>query len=292
MKKLLMSLVALFAATICVQAQEVENAKGKLNVFIDYFSRPSSVPFQYAEVVRNEVMNAIHNSKRVNLIDVDSRDILKIEQSRREEGAVAGENLERMAKMTQEGADLLLMGVIDGITITENVSKDSKGNVSKTYEPVYAFTLKVINPKDGKIIHTEAIKAPNGIFDLTGFTIIAHSPEEAVTAYSKIIPRKLRKFINTAFPLVGEVLDFGEESKGEVKTLYTNLGTDAGASKGQKYDVREVRTIAGRESRKIIGEIEITDVEGDDISLARVKKGGKEIYASKQGGNRLILTSK
>lgn len=294
MKKLIFGLMAFVAMAFAgsAQAQELEMAKTKPNVFIDYFSRPSSVPFQYGETVRNEVMKALQNSGRINLIDVDTKDILKIEQSRREEGASAGDNIDRLAVMNDEGADLLLQGVIDGITITETETKDSKGKVTKTYSPVYAFTLKVVNPKDGKIIHTEAIKAPNGIFDLSGFTVLAYSPEEAVTAYSKIIPGKLKKFIKVAFPIVGTIVDFGEEKKGEVKTLYTNLGSDNGAAKGQKYEVREVRKVAGRESRKVIGEIEITDVEGDDLSAAKVTKGGKEIYTSKEGGNRLIVTSK
>lgn len=291
MKKFLLSLVALFAVTFGLSAQD-DVAKGKPNVYIDYFSRPSSVPFQYAEVVRNEIMNALHNSGRINLIDVDTKDILKIEQSRREEGVSGGDNMERLALMSQEGADLLLQGVIDGITITETETKNSDGTVSKSYSPVYAFTLKVINPKDGKILHTEAIKAPNGLFDMSGLTIVAHSPEEAVTSYSKILPGKLKKFIKVAFPIQGTVLELADVKKDEAKTLYTNLGTESGAAKGQKYEVREERQVAGRTSRKTIGEIEIVDVEGDDISLAKVTKGGKEIHTSVNAGNRLVVTSK
>ena len=82
------------------------------------------------------------------------------------------------------------------------------------------------------------------------------------------------------------------DTKGsEVKTLYISVGDALGAKKGQKYDVREVRTIAGRESRKTIGEIEVVDVEGDDISLCKVKKVGKEIYKSISGENKVIVTS-
>lgn len=294
MKRIFFAVLAVLglAAAVMAQDAEPEMAKAKPNVYIDYFSRPAGVPFQYAEVVRNEIMNALHNSGRINLIDVDTKDLLRIEKSRREEGAASGGEMERLALMTQEGADLLLQGVIDGITINETSTTDSKGNVSKSYDPVYAFTLKVVNPKNGKILHTEAIKAPNGLFDLSGFTIIAHSPEEAVTAYSKIIPGKLKKFIKAAFPIRGLVLEGADFKKGEVKTLYTNLGSEAGAAKGQKFEVREVRTIAGRQSRKAIGEVEIIDIEGDDMSLAKVTKGGKEISASLEAGNRLELTSK
>lgn len=292
MKRLLIAVAAVITAALSAFAQESDYAKGKPNLLVDYFTTQADIPYQWVEVVRNEVMNALHNSNRVSIIDIDTRGILKLEGDRRNGGAVSGGDLERLALMTQEGADLLLQGVIDGITLTKTKHTDSKGDVTYSYDPVYAFTLKVVNPKDGKLVATKAVKAPDGIFDLSGFSVMAYSPEEAVTAYSKIIPGKLKKFIKEAFPIRGMILEVAEEGKGEVRKVYTNLGSECGAAKGQKYEVREVRTIAGRESRKVIGELEITDVEGDDLSAAKIKSGGKEIYNSMKAENKLILTSK
>lgn len=289
MKQLFIALIALFAISFQANAQE---EKGKPNVLIDYFSRPSTVPFKYAETVRTSVMEGLHASNRVNLIDVDTKDVLKIEAERREAGVSPGDDMERLALMQQEGADLLIQGIINDITISETVTTDSKGEKSYSYEPIFAFTLKVLDPKTGKIVETQTFKIPNGLFDLSGFTIIAHSEDEAVTAYSKLIPKKLNKFINAAFPIVGSMLEIADSKGDEAKTLYISLGATNGANAKQKYDVREVRTIGGRESRKIIGEVEVTDVEGDDISLCKVKRGGKEISKSVGAGNKVIVTSK
>lgn len=289
MKKFVLAIAAILAVSLSGLAQQ--ETSGKLNVLIDYFERPSSVPFKYAETVRTAVMEGLHASNRINLIDVDTRDVLRLEGARREAGVNPGDNMERLALMGQEGADVILQGVINDITISKTTSTDSKGNKSYTYEPVYAFTLKVVDPKTGKITETSTFKIPNGLFDFSGFTILAYSPDEAVTAYSKIIPKKLKKFINQAFPIRGAILEMAETKGDEVKTLYISIGDALGAVKGQKFDVREVRSIAGRESRKVIGEIEITDVEGDDISLCKVKKNGKEIYKSLNAGNKIIITS-
>ena len=291
MKHFLITVLAILGFGFAFNTHAQQETTGKLNVLIDYFDRPANVPFKYAETVRSAVMEGLHASNRVNIIDIDTNDALKVEADRRDSGVSAGDKLDRLAMMGQEGADFIIQGVVNDITISETVTTDSKGNKSYSYEPVYAFTLKVIDPKTGKITETQSFKIPNGIFDFSGFTILAYSPDEAVTAYSKIIPKKLNKFINAAFPIQGIVLEMADTKGSEVKTLYISVGDALGAKKGQKYDVREVRTIAGRESRKTIGEIEVVDVEGDDISLCKVKKGGKEIYKSISGENKVIVTS-
>lgn len=285
MKRLFVAMAAIAMLVIPGMAQE--ETQGKPNVLIDYFSRPSSIPFKWAETVRTSVMQGLHNSNRVSIIDIDANDALKVEQERREEENLScGDNIERLAVMQQEGADFVLQGVINDITISKTTT--SSGT---TYDPVYAFTLKVIDPKTGKIVATETFKAPNGIFDLTGFTCIAYSPDEAVTAYSIIIPKKIQKFIRSAFPIQGSVLELADVKGDNVKTLYISVGDALGAKKGQKYDVREVRTIGGKESRRLIGEIEVSDVEGDELSLCKVKKGGQDILKSFKAGNKLIINS-
>lgn len=285
MKRLLVAFAAI--AMLALPGVAQEETQGKPNVLIDYFSRPASIPFKWAETVRTSVMQGLHNSNRVSIIDIDANDALKVEQERREEENLsAGDNIDRLAVMQQEGAEYVLQGVINDITISKTTTSSAT-----TYDPVYAFTLKVIDAKTGKIVATDSFKAPNGIFDLTGFTCIAYSPDEAVTAYSVIIPKKIQKFIRSAFPIQGSVLELAEVRGDNVKTLYISVGDVLGAKKGQKYEVREVRTIGGKESRRLIGEVEVSDVEGDELSLCKVKRGGQDIVKSFNAGNKLIITS-
>ncbi|MDE6122450.1 MAG: hypothetical protein K2F76_04345, partial [Duncaniella dubosii] len=65
---------------------KAQESTGKPNVFIDYFWRPSEIPFTCAEQLRSYVIEGISNTKRIELIDVDSSDALAIEASRREAG--------------------------------------------------------------------------------------------------------------------------------------------------------------------------------------------------------------
>jgi len=75
-----------------------EDTKGKPNVFIDYFWHPKNMSADEAEQLRNNVIQVINETYRVNLIDVDSNSALQIEKARRESGDIAGDDdLERMS---------------------------------------------------------------------------------------------------------------------------------------------------------------------------------------------------
>ena len=63
-----------------------QETNSKPNVFIDYFWRPTDVDANLAEQLRSYVIEAINESNRVELIDVDTKSALAIEKSRRESG--------------------------------------------------------------------------------------------------------------------------------------------------------------------------------------------------------------
>lgn len=289
MKRLFTFLIAAIAAITALQAQ---NQK-KVNLLVDYFYTTGDVKKAYATEIRNVVADALNASNRVRIIDVETSPTLKLEEDRREVGVSAGDDMERLALMTQEGADLLLQGIVNSISIKENTSKNSDGTTTTLYEATISLTLKVIDPKTGTVTETTTITVPSGFIDISTLTILAHSADEAVSAYAKaLIPKKLKKFINDAFPVEGKVLELAETKGKEVKTLYIDLGDNFGAKKKMKFDVREVRTVAGRTSRKVIGEVEIIDVEGEDISLCKVNKGGDKIKTAADAEIPLVVTSK
>lgn len=289
MKRLFSTLIAALSIVLTMSAQDQQ----KVNLLVDYFYTPKTVKQAHASLIRNVVIDALNNSNRVRIIDVESTPTLALEESRREVGVSAGDNMERLALMTQEGADMLLQGVVNDISFKETTTTNSKGEKTTTLAPIINLTLKVIDPKTGTVSETSTITIPSGMFDKDALLLVAHSEDEAVSTYSKkLLPRKMRKVINDAFPVEGKVLEIGESKKNEAKTLYIDLGSNFGAKAKQKFDVREVRIVAGRTSKKIIGEIEVQEVEGDDISLCKVNKGGKEIQESLDAGNTLIITSK
>ncbi|MCC8113066.1 MAG: penicillin-binding protein activator LpoB [Bacteroidales bacterium] len=206
MKLKLFYLLALMGC-ICMPAMAFEDydddtPKAKPNVFFDYFSRPSDVKFSWAEDLRSKVMEGIQATSRVEVIDVDSKDILKIEQSRREEDNFsAGDDLDRLAVMTQEGADFLISGSVTSITSSKQVDKDTQ---KVTYSAQSAFSLKVINPKDGKVITTKTFTGSCGstgigLLDALASTAKA-TPEEAMAAANSSATSKMKKFVDEVSP--------------------------------------------------------------------------------------------
>lgn len=49
--------------------------------------------------------------------------------------------------------------------------------------------------------------------------------------------------------------------------------------------------VAGRETRKQIGRVRVREVLGDDISLCKVQKGGKDIKAAFDRGDAIVAIS-
>ncbi len=281
----LLSLAMVFMlAQTGFSAAAQEETKGKPNVFIDYFWRPTDVSANDAEQLRNQVIQVINETHRVTLIDVDTNSALQIEKERRESGDMGNDSdLDRMKVMEQQGANFLVQGRITSLVVEHK--KTDEG--SDYYTAVINFTLKVINPNDGTLLGSESFKAGGELLNLQ----TANTPQEAVMKICKTAAGKTKKFIETMFPVYGKVLEADEVKKDEVKSLFISVGSDAGVKAKDKFAVKIMRTIGGRKSLKQIGEIEVSAVEGGDISAAKVKKGGKEIKSALDAGQTLVVES-
>lgn len=257
--------------------------KGKPNVLIDYFWRPANIPFSCAEQLRSYVMEGITNTNRVELIDVDSQDALAIEASRREAGVDAGDDAERLKVMSQQGANFLIQGRIASLNIEEKTTDDG----SKYYTGQLSYTLKAINPNDGKLVLTKTFKLGGELLNME----TSNTPDEAVTKVCRSAVKSVVPFIQEAFPLYGTLLECNEVKGDKVNSVYMSLGAAHGVAEKDRFEVCIVREIAGRKSTKAIGECEIASVDGDDISSAKIKKGNKEIKAAVDGGQTIVFKS-
>ncbi len=276
--------MAMMAGFFGIDSAAAQETTSKPNVFIDYFWRPTDVDGNVAEQLRGYVIEAINETNRVELIDVDSRSALQIEKERRLSGELADDgDMSRLAVMKEEGANALIQGRITSFVVKKHTSKDG----SVYYDAAITYTLKAIDPNDGKLITSKTISAGNEMFNLQ----TSPTADEAAMKTCKSAKRGVKGFIEEAFPVIGKVLEVGEVKKNEVKTMYISLGSDAGVTKGNKFNICVERKIAGRTSQSVIGECEVESVEGVDISLAKVKKGGKELKAAIDGGQEIILKS-
>lgn len=283
MKKfLLRAIMLMFCVGSALSGYSQEETAGKPNVFIDYFTRSTSVPFLWAENLRSCVIEGINNTNRVDLIDVDSQDALRVEQARRESGELSdGNDMERLAVMTQQGANFLIQGTVT--SITTSTSKLDDGTIY--YTATCAYTLKVINPKDGKLVSTKTFKHGDGIMDgVTGDT-----KDEAVSKVCKKAIKAVRELVEDAFKLQGTILEIAVEKRDKAEEVYISLGAAHGVGPDAWFSVCVARTVAGRQSLKEIGRLKVKDVEGDDLTLCEVKKGEKEILAAFKGGQELVV---
>lgn len=282
-KESLIILTALVLTTPAVTAQET---KGKDNVLIDYFKHNKNIKDAHAAQLRNCVIQGIQETGRVELIDVSTIEALALEQQRRASGELdAAGDTERIKVMQQQGANALIQGEITSLVVNENVLKSDN---SKYYTAVVAYTLKVVNPNTGKTIITEAFKHGDEFLNMQ----TSNSPEEAIVKVTQLAVRNMRPFVEKAFPLIGEVIDKGEVKKDEIKTVYISLGSIHGVSEDNKFEICIQREIAGRTANSVIGELEIESVEGEDISLGKVKKGGKELFKAMENKQKIIVKSK
>lgn len=287
MNKIYTIIAAVFIGITSAFAQE---PACKMNVFIDYFDRSTSTPFLWTEFLRNNVMEGIQRTNRVNLIDVDSKKSLSIEKSRREQdNASAGEDMDRLKVMTEEGANLLVKGIVTDISTRE--LRDSKGKLTG-YESTIAFTLKVIDPSNGMTVVTKNYTLPKNAFaDLANFNTSGSTEDEAVQNRAKTAAGEMKKFVEEAFPTEGKIIELDEVKGDAAKSAYINLGEANGMAKGAKFEIRVKRMIGGKVSQKLIGLAEVVDVEGDDLSKVNIKKGGKEVCEAYKAGQELVVKS-
>ena len=58
-----------------------------------------------------------------------------------------------------------------------------------------------------------------------------------------------------------------------------------------RFTVYVLGNVAGRETKKEIGRLKVNEVLGEDISLCKVQKGGKDIKAALDEGKQVVAIS-
>ena len=277
----LLTFVGLFFCIDVMAQNVVSQSESKPSLYVEYFSRPSEVPFDVAEGIRNGVIYCISSTNRVTLIDVNAEASLRVEKSRRESGnLIAGGDIDRMAVMSQLGANYILQGNVNSISTAQK--KNSKNKNYYTAE--ISLTLKIVNPKDGTTVgsSTYTLSGGNSLSPektQTADAAISDAIREASSCGSTLMDKK--------FQLFGTILEINSEKGGEAKEVYISLGHQHGVGADSWFQVCVVRTIAGRSSKHVIGRLKVAAIEGNDLTLCKVKKGGKEIKDAFSQGQQI-----
>lgn len=263
---------------LLVNAQEVS----KKVVFVDYFSHPSSVDDAQVEVLRGKVIEGIQETERVQVIDVASQKELSSEEQRRKAESAMGDLTARTSEMRTLGANFIITGDVSAMNATER--KDDKGKIS--YKGIVHWTIKVIDAETGTLKTTKSFQH-DGITGSSGDTKAAAISETC--DYAKI---SMEDFIDDTFPIEGTILKVEMTKKNKAQTVYIDLGSALGVTKGQKFSVFLETDIAGELARTEIGSLSAQEVLSGKRTLCKVAKGGEEVLNAMNKGQKLIVVSR
>ena len=250
-------------------------------VVVDYFTS-SSCSEAGVSALRSQVIAGLVETDRLNLIDVQSEASLAVEAGRRASEMALEDNTARLGVMKTLGANYLVTGIVSKMSADKKVTDE--GHVYYTGNVV--FSIRVVDAEDGTLMGAETFTYA----ELTGST--GSTSEEAVVGTIQKARRSMKGFVSKYFKVEGAIVEMGEMKGGKAKNCYISLGSADGVSKGQKCEVYEVKTIAGREAKTMIGVVAIEEVLADDLSNCKFVSGAKEIVAAFQAGHELHLVTK
>lgn len=150
---------------------------------------------------------------------------------------------------------------------------------STAYTAQISFSLKIINVSTGEI---GKVKDFDSFSSIGGIVSLSYDTEQnAILKTIQLMKKSVSNFMEDNFPVTFALMSILSEKNGEAVTVEIMGGKSLGLSKNIKLKVISItqREFNGKliEKRKEIGTIKITEVQGDEISEAKVVAGGKEI---------------
>ena len=272
MKKIIVSILGIFLFLPAFAQKPV--------VVVDYFTSPSCKQSSIS-ALRGQVIAGITETNRVNLIDVESEASLTLEASRRSSELALGDQTARIGKMRTLGANYIITGVVSTVSAEKQVLQ---GVTFYTGNVVYS--LKVVNAEDGTLIGAET-------YTYSGLSAgKANTADAAIVGTLEKAQRDMALFVSKYFKAEGTIVEMGEMKGGKAKNCYISLGASSGIEVGQKCEVYEVKMIAGREAKSLVGVVTVEEVLAEDLSECKFVSGAKDIVAAFQAGHELRLVTK
>lgn len=252
-----------FVAMMLLMSSTVVAQDEKKNVAVEDFSYNSSIGTNWVTNLRNNIIGGITATTRVNVIDTKNLDL----PANKEERLVA----------LGEMVDVILTCHINSLKTAVD-SKDKKWTCRSNY------TITLTDAKGGGVIST----TPFEDSWLTGDT-----ESEAITNCLEYATKNMKKFVDNNFKAEALVkqLDQVDAKKG-VKTAYISIGSNAGITAGQMFDIMEEVEIAGEKAQKKIGDAKAQEVVSGSLTLVKITKGGVEIKNAFDAGHKLIVVTR
>lgn len=182
-------------------------------------------------------------------------------------------------------------GTISSITATRRVqvTKDDKGHRHESidYKGNVTGVINIKNTETNDIIKTIT-------FNTSAWSDSwwMDTADKALGNTIGCLQNYITSQLNSSFPLYASIIEGSTAKKDKQKEVYIDLGNPWGVYKNMSFTAYKVKKVAGKEAKTEIGRIKVTEVQGDEISLCKVTRGGKELKAALDNGEELVITSR
>lgn len=222
---------------------------------------------EFADAVRQTIAASVNSTRRITVIDGYFTD----------------------RELNSGMPALILDGAISSITTTRRFSTvvDDKGKKHNETE-FMAGVIATINLKD---VYSGVILKTININSSTYTTGWFSTAEKALGHVMSNMQAQITRELDIAFPLSANIIEGASEKKDKQKEVYIDLGTNAGIDTGLYFSVCSVNIIAGKEAKKEIARLRVTEIMGEELSLCKVTHGGKELKKALSKGETLVVTS-
>ena len=243
------------------------------------------------KVTVGKVLGVIADVAEGRVTDVNNEEYIPLAKNCVTTGLTHVRRLQIVEDGEGEAAKYMVTGQITDITASRKLKtydrKDSKGREyteTKTYYgAVTTVALTFKNLQSGEIT-TSTISGRCSEYSL------ARSVDEAIRTALGELAENIYEYYNEVYPIRANIIERGTEKKDKTKELYIDVGSRF-VGEDVHFEVFVVGQVAGRETRKQIGRVRVRETLGDDISLCKVQKGGKEIKAAFDRGDTIVAIS-
>jgi hypothetical protein len=243
------------------------------------------------KVTVGKVLGVIADVAEGRVTDVNNEEYIPLAKTSVKTGLTHARRLQVVDSDEAATAKYLVTAQLSDISASRKVKtydrKDSKGREyteTKTYYgAVTSVAITFKNLETGELT-TSTISGRCSEYSL------AKSADEAIRNALGELSNNIYEYYNEAYPIRANIIERGTEKKDKTKEVYVDVGSRF-VNEDVHFDVFIVGQVAGRETRKNIGRIRVRETLGDDISLCKVQKGGKDIKAAFDSGSAIVAIS-
>jgi hypothetical protein len=241
----------------------------RATVFFDLYSYDniSRRYLPWVEALHNKIVNGLHDTHRVNVIDVSGQNGLDIyDSSRDRDGNILRE---RRNWMRQKGGTYALEVQISGMDCYTEPNRRDPEHPRWTAEVNY--TMRLVDLATGQLLDQKT-------YDPASDYATTDDQSRAVDMMNTYVAERAKYITLNDFHISGSVLQIIDLKNSQAKQVAINVGVNDGVVRGTKFNVYQAVEVGGQMVKEKIGQIKVSEVKGPNVAYAKVKKGGDVIY--------------